>query len=1146
MPPRALIIAIENYQQMQGGFATQLPGTEQSALAFHDWLVTQKKVNLNDIIFCSDDKNCQKRTMGATRGEVKTAFAKLVTQGKDCTSELYFFFSGHGFLYKENEGLRKRALDVLIAEDFETLQGSGDRCVLLEEIQTILWQALGPGEHYYFIDACRNQISSRDINVSNLGWSPTASQLGTPAVYTLFSTTRGATASVTSEFSRHLLDGLMGKGRAQAWNDSHQKLFVKFDSLRGYIKHRLHAQEIDSRVDGTGEGNIIEIRPIPCYKCTVVVENAEHGDTFSLTVKNSLGQEVLRDTFSGDHTAFSQVPFDYQVTLLHPALGFSPSDTLPAALYEDQEVKFKKLGVSVGPRFAPPSPPQSPRLKIYGAPRTVLTIRNIQQGEIYKGSGPFDGSVPAGNYLCEIHDLNGVIQDRKEISLKSDETYEDDLGAQRRNSLQRALLSHLPSYAYDDRTVEFSETLGPLSDPNLAVWLSIIGGSRIVEDPKYRSKLGQLPLATFYDAQPDTASMYILAGFDDQHADLEVALSNGISNDWSRAIPVPGIDGLYEWKSLSQSEGSRLLSLRVREKATVTLATYLMANRATLVVLTQDFDAPISVQQYLLPVHTLVKHLDFEIQRRLHARPLQMIKFIAKRYRQFRHRQELSTNNVSDGPVSDPSGWWDLLVGKWLDPIMAVMAGYELIRRGQRQDSLLSEAVNNLLTYFPGLPDSQAIAKLAGNKGLQLQGLPLFLDGLLAFENYQRVLPLPQSRLDFRGPWIFWIGIVPQSAEELVQMGREEEAFRVLDVAGESLKVKQLRALALAKTDNIDEAIQILERLYKSGERDAETSGLLAGRYKQKWCKTEESQYLKFAYDVYKDGFDSTKDSFAGINAAATALYLGDHEKSKSYAKEVLSSLDLSKSARMTNWDLATLGEAHLLLGDFDAARQWYMKAVLQNPRAYGAIAEMRRQARRNLKYLGGNLGALDSILFCPCVVAFTGHMTDEPDRMLARFPEEKVSEVEKAIRQKLDDLHAWYGFSSAARGSDILFIEEMLRRDGLVRTFLPFSRSDFSKTSVGSRWNQRYCEVLGHDRVDVTVLSDNFPPENQRPDAYASCNRLLLQAAVQKAERLDVMPVLLGVINSKSGNGKGGSADTIQTWRNTRHEVELVDIGEL
>jgi hypothetical protein len=193
---------------------------------------------------------------------------------------------------------------------------------------------------------------------------------------------------------------------------------------------------------------------------------------------------------------------------------------------------------------------------------------------------------------------------------------------------------------------------------------------------------------------------------------------------------------------------------------------------------------------------------------------------------------------------------------------------------------------------------------------------------------------------------------------------------------------------------------------------------------------------------------------------------------------------------------------------------------------------------------LGVDAYELDSILAVPRIAAFAGHMIDEPGRAIPRFPSEKVEAVRKEIAKRLSVLHVRYGFSSAARGSDILFIEELKKIGGRLKVFLPFPRDHFKKTSVGHGWNDRFDSALKD--VAVVELSQNIPHDDRRAEAYAACNRAIRQEAVALANSLDEAPVLIAVYDGNPGDGSGGTADAVREWQNQGHPVDIIDISKL
>jgi hypothetical protein len=75
----------------------------------------------------------------------------------------------------------------------------------------------------------------------------------------------------------------------------------------------------------------------------------------------------------------------------------------------------------------------------------------------------------------------------------------------------------------------------------------------------------------------------------------------------------------------------------------------------------------------------------------------------------------------------------------------------------------------------------------------------------------------------------------------------------------------------------------------------------------------------------------------------------------------------------------------------------------------------------------------------------------------------------------RLHPLQIGYGFSSAARGSDLLFVEELMKTGGSCRVFLPFPREDFKRSSVGHGWDVRFDNALKD--AELIELSAEVPP---------------------------------------------------------------------
>ncbi|MGY3404150.1 hypothetical protein ACVWZV_000263 [Bradyrhizobium sp. GM5.1] len=213
-----------------------------------------------------------------------------------------------------------------------------------------------------------------------------------------------------------------------------------------------------------------------------------------------------------------------------------------------------------------------------------------------------------------------------------------------------------------DHGVWFSESLGgPIVDPDLDLWLAIIGAGKILGSAPNidYSKLKELPLKEFTGRKVGSTAVYVLGGFDDVSARLDVGLSRRAKDvAWAMAAEPSGMGGVRE--CLIEAEpGELLLSFRVDGIAAYTVASFAAENRVTFVTLSRETDGNPRISQYLLPVGALLDHLDPKVGALLRGRnQLYDIKRVALAERAFRKRQELSSALTDSDVEHLRSGEW--------------------------------------------------------------------------------------------------------------------------------------------------------------------------------------------------------------------------------------------------------------------------------------------------------------------------------------------------------------------------------------------------------------------------------------------------------------------------------------------------------
>jgi class 3 adenylate cyclase len=412
-----------------------------------------------------------------------------------------------------------------------------------------------------------------------------------------------------------------------------------------------------------------------------------------------------------------------------------------------------------------------------------------------------------------------------------------------------------------------------------------------------------------------------------------------------------------------------------------------------------------------------------------------------------------------------------------------------------------------------------------------------------------------------------------------------DEFLLAADIAAEALEklapedshrlfISQKRALALAQTGAPDEARALLLKLIETGHQDEDTLCGIGRTYKDEWIADtnaeKKKENLRSAYLWYARaylGLDPATRSlergdptagplnpigtyYSGINAATLALFLGFRQLSKKLADLVRQQCEeklIRPPSGEAYWLEASLAEAYVLLGAETQARQFYRKAA-----ARGEISrrDMLSSTRRQARFLAAHLFDGRANYFDDCfpecsVAIFAGHLIDRPDSSFDRFPPGKVDWVSKAIAERLAHLDASVGFSSAASGSDLLFLEAMLQRRGDINVLLPWPRDYFRATSVeqypGADWGARFDSILAR-ATTVQEVANFRMPEDDDILSYDYCNHIMMGLAQMRARQLDLKIVPL-VVWDGTEEWAGGTGSLVSHWREHGIPVEEIKL---
>ena len=392
-----------------------------------------------------------------------------------------------------------------------------------------------------------------------------------------------------------------------------------------------------------------------------------------------------------------------------------------------------------------------------------------------------------------------------------------------------------------------------------------------------------------------------------------------------------------------------------------------------------------------------------------------------------------------------------------------------------------------------------------------------------------------------------------ESAGRHLRQGEPLAAYNAaqtgLDAAPGHVRLRQLRALALARSGDVERANTELAALAAEGLDDPETLGMLARTHKDLALRARggDGTHLGAAFALYERAWRTASgrgevdaSGYAGINAAAMAVLAGDLERARAIARDVRALPDGSDAY----WSEATRAEAALILGDPEAAARSYAQASRIAGRRYGDVGSTRRQARLLEAHLGVAAPGPSAALELPPVAVFCGHMIDAPGRKPARFPAEREAQVRDALAARIAALAPAAVYGSAACGADLLCLEAARERGCETHVILPFPREGFRESSVdfaGNGWGERFERALA-EADSVTVTSDHRASGSTATFEYA--NLVIAGMARLRARTLDTALRGIAVLDPGDAGAGGGTRSTVALWEAGAIPVDIVLLG--
>lgn len=254
-------------------------------------------------------------------------------------------------------------------------------------------------------------------------------------------------------------------------------------------------------------------------------------------------------------------------------------------------------------------------------------------------------------------------------------------------------------------------------------------------------------------------------------------------------VPLDGLPSAVQHQMALTEPGSLQAELHLPGFAPTCYSVAVLPARITVLIAVVETDGSVEVQQYLFPAP---------------GRPVAAAEYVGgiedlRRLELAQSFYAAGERDVALAPLGE-GNLEELLNGEWLDPLLGCLAGYILVRRGDREDFAgavrpgahdvledpegpaaaaareqgpIASALRNLVAFFPELPDVHILAGLADPveerrsshfERAFRRGLPVFAEGARALAAWARrqgidlpaPLAEPLARLLSGSPWAAW------------------------------------------------------------------------------------------------------------------------------------------------------------------------------------------------------------------------------------------------------------------------------------------------------------------------------------------------------------------------------------------------------
>lgn len=794
----ALIIGIEQYRsEAELG---RVDGAVQAATAFRDWLIDVRGADLKDVFICTEPMvggGC-----GAAREDIRNAAIDLIDRARDADTDLFVFYSGHGGRVDYEE--------LLIPADYRA--DDGDKCIRLSQLQAQLWQALGPGTHYWFVNCCRTQVA---LTVPHFILPGKPSPRGhSRNENRLFASVNGTFAPTRSPFHGALEAALYGTRRAKRWfRDAY---WVTFPGLVDVVRYACQDEGMEIAPEPAPElGKIVELPPpVPETSILINVRGARNDASYKVALGGGERPPIILN-FTGPRAQFSIPPGDYLPALELEDGRVHVEHYEPVDMFQNAVLEFDLSTVPVETPVAPPmitiGPPDTSELwyLVSQAGDDHVLVASSTSASFKLAAGPleirlFDRDEPIRNVVIGLHNSENLVRSGTASTtvqphlLRPHTPLMDNLLATMSCRDALRLADFLPGSTAD----------ALIADPDTSSLLAVLGAAAICGLTPYPPLVQRMH--TFELLSDQQSAIYVVTPLGLHSA----TIASEPEMIELASIPELGTNVRHSWRYVEPGRHSVRVTVDDRDVETSTMT---FPGHVTLVVLGADHDvntaaSPLRPLQFALPPGHMAEMTTTARQSVLSA-----VRFGALVQRRFAEKRAVMADNAHP---EHQALWQDLLTGKWPDPMTMLVAAYELVRRGALAGDLrtLLQLLDVLVSRFrhSRFVDVDVLRALVAGETLAANDeIPLVLDGAVAIGASFGTDP-PGMALEYSGLWTRWRtwGLAPTPRPRLLQEPTPIDVLRP--------GIARKRPPGITFTDTLDS--RLVAAAGRSHSREATTS----------------------------------------------------------------------------------------------------------------------------------------------------------------------------------------------------------------------------------------------------------------------------------------------------------------------------------